>query len=199
MPVKNHDEYIANAAEFAKPILEHFRKLVHDNVPGVEEKIKWGMPFFDYKGPFANMASFKEHATIGFWKAPLMKDAAVLLGNQEKSMGHVGKMRSIKDMPTDRQLIKWLKEAAALNDEGIKVAKVAPTKTETPVPAELFKALKKNKEANKVWEKFPPSHRKEYSLWVADAKTDVTRDRRIEQAVEWIAGGKGRNWKYEKK
>ena len=128
-----------------------------------------------------------------------MKAAAILLGNQKKSMGHGGKMKSMKDMPLDKQLIKWLKEAAAMNDEGFKVAKTAVPKPETAVPEPLQKAIKKNKEAFEVWEKFAPSIQREYSLWVADAKIETTRDRRIEQAVEWIAEGKGRNRKYEKK
>ena len=60
-------------------------------------------------------------------------------------------------------------------------------------------ALKKNKKAQVVWEGFSPSHRREYIEWIAEAKTDVTRDKRIATTLEWLIEGKSRNWKYEKK
>ena len=78
------DAFIAKKADFAKPILEHFRELVHTTCPEVQEKIKWGMPFFDYKNEtMCHMAAFKNHAVIGFRKASLMKDTA--LRQNEKS------------------------------------------------------------------------------------------------------------------
>jgi hypothetical protein len=62
------DAYIASRNDFAKPILNHLRELIHRHVPAVEETVKWSMPFFTYKGQLlANMAAFKEHAAFGFW------------------------------------------------------------------------------------------------------------------------------------
>lgn len=52
------DSYIPKSENFAKPILIHFRKLVHTACPEVEEKIKWGFPHFDYKGMMCSMAAF---------------------------------------------------------------------------------------------------------------------------------------------
>ena len=63
------DAYIAKAANFAKPILKHLRKVVHTGCPEVEETMKWSMPHFDYKGMMCGMAAFKEHCAFGFWKA----------------------------------------------------------------------------------------------------------------------------------
>lgn len=206
MPVKQNaiDNYISKAQDFAKPILTHFRKLVHQTCPDVEEKIKWGMPFFDYKGQMlCNMASFKQHCAIGFWKAAIMKDA-VLLENakSESAMGHLGKITSIKDLPSDKKLIAWIKEAMILNDEGKTVSKPKPNekdKQELTVPKELTAALNKNKKAKAAFEKFAYSHRKEYILWISEAKTDATKEKRINTTIEWLTEGKGRNWKYEKK
>jgi uncharacterized protein YdeI (YjbR/CyaY-like superfamily) len=166
----------------------------------VEETIKWGMPSFDYKGPFCSMASFKEHAVFGFWKAALMKDAEKMKDNQQNAMGHAGKIKSLSDLPPEKTLLSWVKEAAKLNDTG---AKLPPRKktvaSEVVVPDYFTKALGKNKKAAKVFEAFSPSHKKEYVQWVTEAKTDETRNRRMETAIEWIAEGKGRNWKYERK
>ncbi len=197
------DAYIGKSADFAKPILEHFRELVHTTCPDVQEKLKWGMPFFDYRNEMmCHMASFKNHAVVGFWKAAIMKDAALMQNAQsEVSMGHLGKITSLKDMPTDKKLTGYLKEAMKLNDDGIKVIKkpISAEKKEVIVPDYFTKALEKNKKAKEVFGGFSYSHRKEYVEWITEAKTEATRDKRMAQAIEMIAEGKGRHWKYQKK
>jgi uncharacterized protein YdeI (YjbR/CyaY-like superfamily) len=202
---KKIDAYIAKSADFAKPILNHIRELVHKTCPTVEEKVKWGMPFFDYKGEMlCHIASFKQHAVMGFWKASLMKDP-VLVENakSETGMGHLGRITSLKEMPPDKKIIAWIKEAMELNDKGIKLpAKVKPTdkeKKELTVPDYFTKALAKNKKAKQVFENFAYSHKKEYLAWITEAKTEETRNKRMETALEWMAEGKSRLWKYEKK
>ena len=193
------DAYIEKAMPFAQPILIHLRALIHKTVPEVQETIKWGMPSFDYKGPFASFASFKEHCSFGFWKAELMKDKELLLDNQGEGMGHLGKIRAKKDLPPDKQIKEWLLEAKKLNDEGIKLVKKAKGPVEEgEVHKEFAKALKANAQADLVFKAFAPGQRKEYNQWINEAKTDATRAKRIETAVEWIAEGKKRNWKYEK-
>ena len=202
---KKIDAYIAKSADFAKPILNHIRELVHKACPDVEEKMKWSMPFFDYKDEMlCHMASFKQHAVMGFWKASLMKDA-VLMENakSETAMGHLGKLTSLKDLPADKKIIAWIKEAMMLNDKGIKLpAKVKPTekeKKELTVPDYFTKALAKNKKAKQVFENYAYSHKKEYLMWITEAKTEETRSKRIATALERMAEGKSRLWKYEKK
>src|SRR4026207_417368 len=118
---KRVDDYIAKSADFAKPILNHIRQLVHTVCPQVEETIKWSFPNFDYKGVFCSMAAFKAHCSFGFWKAALMSDATKMKDNQKTAMGHMGKITSLKDLPPDKVLIAYIKEAAKLNDEGIKL------------------------------------------------------------------------------
>lgn len=195
---KEITDYIEKAKPFAKPILEHIRKLVHRVCPEVEEEIKWGVPSFNYKGLFCGMAAFKEHCTFGFWKGSLMKDPENILENKEKVMGHLGRITSLKDLPSDLILISYLKEAMKLNEEGIKVPKKkATTNKELEVPAYFIKALKKNSPAYKNFEEFSYSKKKEYVEWVTEAKQEATREKRIQTAIEWIQEGKSRNWKYE--
>src|SRR5688572_30400022 len=191
------DAYIIRSADFALPILVHLRELVHKACPEVEETIKWGMPSFDYKGPFCSMASFKEHCAFGFWKAAIMKDADKLIVNQKESMGHLGKIKSLKDLPSDKVFLGYIKEAKRLNDEGIKLPpkQKTPKATELTVPDYFTKALQKNKAALKVFEAFSPSHKKEYLEWITGAKTDETRNRRMDKALEYMSEGKGLNWK----
>ncbi len=193
------DAYIAKSADFAKPILAHIRKLVHKACPQVEETMKWSFPHFDYKGEMmCSMAAFKQHCAFGFWKAALMSDQSLLENAKgETAMGHMGRITSLKDLPADKQMIAYIKEAMKLNDEGVKVKKEKPvSKSEWPAPPDLQAALKKNKKALVVFEAFPPSHRKEYITWIEEAKREETRQKRIEQTVEWVAEKKQRNWKY---
>jgi uncharacterized protein YdeI (YjbR/CyaY-like superfamily) len=196
------DTYIAKAQPYAKPILIHIRELVHKACPDVEEKIKWGFPHFDYLNEMmCSMAAFKNHAVFGFWKAPLMKDKKLfVMAQSETAMGHSGKLTSIKDLPSDKIFLGYVKEAMKLNDEGIKLPpRVKKPVEELPVPKYLSSQFKKNKKAQIAFDNFPPSHRKEYILWFEEAKTEDTRDKRLAQGLEWMAEGKSRNWKYMKK
>lgn len=193
------DLYISKSADFAKPVLIHFRKLVHNACPEVEEKIKWSFPHFDYKGMMCSMAAFKQHCAFGFWKASLMKDKALLANaKSESAMGHYGKITLLKDLPSDKKIIAHIKEAMMLNEKGIKLPprKVTTAKKEIVVPDYFLKQLKKNKKAFTTFENFSLSHKREYVEWITEAKTDETKSRRMETAIEWMAEGKSRNWKY---
>ena len=161
------DAYIKRAAPFARPILKHLRKIVHTGCPDVEETIKWSFASFDYKGPFCSMAAFKEHCAFGFWKAALMKDAEKMKDNQQNAMGHAGKIKSLADLPGDKIIISWIKEAVKLNDEGVKLPPRKKTeKKDLVIPEYFTKALNKNKKALQAFEAFSPSHKREYLEWI---------------------------------
>jgi uncharacterized protein YdeI (YjbR/CyaY-like superfamily) len=197
---KRIDAYIAKSADFAKPIMIHLRELVHAACPDVTETIKWGMPSFDYKGPMCGFAAFKQHCSFGFWKASLMKDPKLMENAKaESAMGHLGRITSLKDLPSDKKLIAYIKEAMKLNEDGVKLKRNPTHKKEFTVPQYLIDALKKSKKALANFENFSLSAKREYVDWVSEAKTEGTRNKRMEQAIEWIAEGKPRNWKYMKK
>jgi uncharacterized protein YdeI (YjbR/CyaY-like superfamily) len=190
---KRVDAYIAKSADFAKPILTHLRSLVHDACPDVEENIKWGMPAFEYKGPMCGMAAFKQHCTFGFWKHSLVVDNE----SEKTAMGSFGRIASLKDLPSDKTLTRYIRKATALNDNGVKIERTRPApKKPLPLPADFRAALKKSAAAKKHFDAFAPSHKREYIEWVTEAKTDATRERRLLTALEWIGEGKSRNWKY---
>jgi hypothetical protein len=182
------DAYIANARPFAKPILIRFRKAVHTGCPGVVETVKWSVPAFEYKGMLAGMAAFKAHCMFGFWKGALMKS---LSGRKDK-IGRFGRLSSIDEMPDEKALIGMVKEA------GVKVVRAPKAPKPAPkTPAYMLAAIGENKKAHAAYRAFSPSHKREYIEWIAGAKTAETRARRLAAAVQWIAAGKGRNWKYE--
>ncbi|MBI3502152.1 MAG: YdeI/OmpD-associated family protein [Bacteroidetes bacterium] len=198
---KRIDAYIEKAQPFAQPILKKLRELIHKGNPEVQETIKWGMPSFDYKGPFCSFAAFKQHAVFGFWKYKLIKDPHGYLGEifnkGGASMGNLGRMTNISNIPPDKYVIDFVKQAKKLNDEGVKLpAKPKKPKAKLIVPGYFTNAVKKNKKALSVFENFSYSNKKEYVNWIAEAKTEVTRNERLKTAVQWLSGGKVRNWKY---
>lgn len=197
---KRIDKYIENAAAFAQPILLHLRNVIHKACPQITENIKWGMPCFEFHGILCNMASFKNHCTFGFWKASLMKDKILMQNAQsETAMGHLGKLTSLKDLPSDKKITSWITEAMILNEKGIKVEKTKPSKAkELIVPNYFIKELKKNKMAFQTFEKFSQSHKNEYVQWITEAKTETTKEKRIQQAINMLSEEKPRNWKYMK-
>lgn len=197
---KKIDEYIAKSAAFAQPILHHYRKLVHEACPTVEEKIKWGMPFFDYKGKImCHMAAFKQHCAFGFYNAALMNEPMLIKNAEsESAMGHLGKITSLKDLPSEKQLKAFIKKAMHIIDEGKHTITRTKTASNYIVPDYITKAIQQNKKAYTFFEASSPRHKKEYATWIDEAKTDATKNKRIAQAIEWLAEGKQRNWKYMK-
>ncbi len=195
------DAYIENAQPFAKTILTYLRKIIHETCPDVEEGWKWSFPHFMYKGKIlCAFTAFKQHCGFGFWLEKEMKSISELTKDAERTgMFTLGKIRSIEDLPSKVLLKTAIQEAVELTDMGVTLKKAAAEKKETEIPAYFSEALNENVEAKKVFENASPSFRKEYIMWITDAKTEATRNKRIAEALEWLSEGKGRNWKYEKR
>jgi hypothetical protein len=199
------DAYIAKAAPFAQPILLHLRDVIHQAAPDVEEAIKWSMPFFVYRGIIlANMAAFKQHCSFGLWGkeavSTLRSEGAVSGGN----MGSFGRLTSLDDLPPRSQLLRYVQLATQAIDSGERTSSISrprsPVRVAKPadiVPEALSLALNANKLASSNFAAMSPSCRREYNQWIADAKRGETRQKRVATAIEWIADGKSRNWKYE--
>src|ERR1041385_1770035 len=196
MPKKDPriDAYIAKAADFAKPILTHLRKLIHAADPDAVETMKWSMPHFEHKGIVCGMAAFKAHCSFGFWKGEL------ILGRSQggDGMGHFGRITWLADLPSDKVLTSYIKKAVTLNEAGVKKAVLprSKVKKELVVPDYFTGALRKNKKALATFEGFSYSHKKEYVEWITEAKREETRANRIATALAWLSQGKARNWKY---
>lgn len=189
------DGYIDKQAEFARPILTWLRARVHTACPEVAESIKWGMPFFSHSGrPLANMAAFKAHASFGFWNRDQMAT-----GKEGEAMGQFGRITSLTDLPDAAAMEAQIRSVIALIELG-GVPRRATTlrKPEAEIPPALAEALARDPSAAAAFDAFPPSCRREYCEWIADAKRDATRDKRVAEAIEWIRDGKRRNWKYER-
>ena len=189
------DAYIAKSAPFARQILTHVRSRVHAAAPEAEETMKWSAPSFTIDGKILLvMAAFKAHAALNFWRGQEIGDGTPKAG----AMGQFGKLTSVGDLPSDKELDAIIREAAAL-------ARTAPAPRKTkhePKAApelhpELAKALAANPNSKAVFDSFPPSAQRDYLEWINEAKQDATRQKRIDTAIEWLAEGKRRHWKYQ--
>ena len=191
------DAFIANANDFAKPILEELRRRVHKAVPGVEETIRWGMPYFRYKGQlFAGMAAFKAHCGFGFWHPLMRKDDP-----SPEGILSFGKIRSVADLPGDAAFARLARKAKKLADDGVKApprARRDPNRR-IVVPADLRAALAKNAKARARFDAFSASCREEYVKWIVEAKREETRAKRVATTVAQSAEGKKLYWQYEKR
>jgi uncharacterized protein YdeI (YjbR/CyaY-like superfamily) len=193
------DAYIARQADFARPILERLREVVHTACPETEEAIKWGMPAFLYrKEILAHMAGFKAHAAFGFWRGSMViGDTA----GETQAMGQFGRITSLAHLPPTEMIEALVRKAVALADAGVKPARdktKAAAKGPIEPPEDFLSALGANPAASTTFEGFSPSARRDYVDWVNGAKRPETRAKRIGEAVAWMAEGKKRNWKYEK-
>lgn len=196
-------QYIENAEEFAKPILNHLREQIHQNCPDVVESIKWGRPHFNYKNDYlCVLESSRNHCALTFIKSEFMSDPR-FAGGKKVAAGKrfMSRITSMADLPSDEELAGFIKEAMDLNDRGVKLvttAKAAPGSKPVETPDYFLEALSTNPAAKKVFDSQSPSFRRNYIVWLESAKTDTTRQQRIAEALEWISEGKGRFWKYEK-
>jgi uncharacterized protein YdeI (YjbR/CyaY-like superfamily) len=195
------DAYIARSPEFARPILERVRSAFHAGCPRVEERLKWGVPSFEFLGILGGMAAFKRHVGFGFWKSRLMPDFERTFGRPGRASAMGARIESIADLPPRREIVAFVREAVRLNREGVKEperAQPAPP-ARLAVPADLKAALAGDAKARATFDGLSPSHKREYVEWIVEAKRPETRRTRIEKTVQWLAEGRHRNWKYERR
>jgi uncharacterized protein YdeI (YjbR/CyaY-like superfamily) len=189
------DAYIAKSADFAKPVLNRLRKLVHAACPDVTETIKWGAPFYEHGGILICTPAFKNHCALVFWKGKLIFKEFAAKDNPRKKFRN---LKSLADLPGDKILTGYIKQAVALNKAGVKTPRRKPKpKGKLVVPDYFLAALKKNKKALATFENFSTSNRRDYVEWLTEAKREATHAQRLQTALEWLAAGKSRHWKYQ--
>ncbi|MFY9342007.1 MAG: YdeI/OmpD-associated family protein [Planctomycetota bacterium] len=188
------DSYIRKAPAFARPILTEIRARVHAACPEVVETVKWRNPSFEHQGLLGGMAAFKAYCTFGFWKDAVLRQDPGLAAVLDRC----GRLSTAGDLPPRASFTKAVEQAMRLNAAGVALPRrKAGSRPPIPMHPAFARALAAAKTAKANFDRFPPSSQREYLEWIADAKQEATRDRRIEQAVAWLAEGKRRNWKYE--
>jgi uncharacterized protein YdeI (YjbR/CyaY-like superfamily) len=192
------DAYIAGAPAFARPILTRVRNAFHAGCPGLEEGLKWGTPHFSHHGLLGGMAAFQAHVGFGFWKSKLMSDPQGLFAGAPRASAMGVRIEKLSDLPTRAVLVAYVREAARLNEQGAQAPAKSKRSVTYDVPPDLAQRLAKNARAAKTFAGLAPSHRREYTEWIVEAKRDATRVRRLERAIELLEAGKEKNWKYRR-
>ena len=205
---KKTDRYIKDAPEYARPIMEKIRKAVHKGCPQAEEAIKWGCPYFMYKGKlFCGMAAFKKHVGFGFWNSADMDDPEGLFetGTGKKASMCNARFHSAKELPTQKVLVDYVKQSKKLTDAEVAKSKAIKKKTVKKKvvvpkpPADLTKAFRSNKTAKTYFDSLAPSHRRDFLQWILDAKRETTKEKRIEETIKLLKAEKTLHWKYQSK
>jgi uncharacterized protein YdeI (YjbR/CyaY-like superfamily) len=190
------DVYLAKAQPFARPILEKVRERAHAAVPDIGEAIKWSMPAYLLDGKIVLItAAFKTHTALNFWRGQELNSSHDSVG----AMGQFGRIKSLEELPNDAELDRLIREAAELAKSAPAPRK--PKHAPKPPPEmhpELATALDRAPKAKAAFDNFAPSHRREYLDWIAEAKRDETRQKRIATTIQWLTEGKKRNWQYER-
>lgn len=193
------DAYIAKAPAFAQPILGYLRALIHATCPDAIETIKWGMPCFLFQDRIlCGIAAFKQHCSLWFWKA---RGAVPKATTDSDGMGQFGRITAVTDLPSQKVIAVYLRAAIKRGLDAVANPireKPATTRPSLEVPGDLLAALNRHQTAHRTFDSFSPSCKREYIDWICEAKRIATRERRIAQAIEWMAEGKRRNWQYQK-
>lgn len=190
------DKYIKKSPEFAQPVLKHLRTLIHKACPKVTEEIKWHSPFYMYQGRvLCATMGFKKHCALIFWKSALIKKEKGAKAKADLKL--LRKITLLEELPPDEELAAYIQLAMHFNEPTTKLPPREKRSTPLKVPKDLMESLGANPKALATFNAFTPSKRKDYVFWIESAKTDTTRESRIETAVDWMAEGKSRNWKYE--
>ena len=140
------DDYIAKAQPFAQPILTRVREAAHKGCPEVEEEIKWRMPFFVLHGVIlGHMAGFKQHCAVGFWgpemHAVLREDGLL----SDDGAGSLGKVMSVKDLPSEKKLAEYFRQAAGFVTRGERTQSIVRPKKSQKAGTKVFGVREKRK------------------------------------------------------
>lgn len=191
------DAYIVGAPEYAVPVLEEIRSIFHEADEHIEEALKWNAPHFVREGIVGSMAAFKNRVRLIFWRGQLMEDPQNLLSpvGSKTDMGSVD-IGTIDDLPPRETLVSYVREAVDLNLRGVRTVRNRSSSESPELPDDLRRALEASPEALASYDGFSPSEQREYTDWITQAKREQTREQRVATAVEWLAEGKPRNWKY---
>lgn len=181
---KRIDKYISSAEPFAQVICKKLRTIILNSEPEIIEDWKWG-PNYSRNGMVCGFGAFKKHVTLFFFKGALLKDKAkILTGGSSNLNTRSAKFVSADDI-SEKVISAYIREAVKINEAGLK-----PEKKELEIPSELKKILNKDKTAEQIFEKLAYTHKKEYIMWIREAKKEETRERRLGKVAELLKAGK---------
>ncbi len=193
--INSAEEYIAVHPKWRKE-LESLRQLIK-SFP-LHEGIKWSMPVYDIDNKnILGIAAFKGHYGIWFFNGGLHEKNTRLLQNAQEGKTHA--MRQIKfdeNSPPDMdEISKYIAESIEINKRGAKTK--PPAKKEIIIPFELNQHIISGGELESAFNQLSPGKRREYCLYIEEAKREETRVNRVQKIIPMIQLGIGLNDRYK--
>ncbi len=164
----------------------------------LEKTVKWGADVYTYEGKnVVSYGGFKNFFTLWFHNGVFLKDKYNVLINAQE-----GKTKSLRQWRftsmeeiDEKKIIAYVKEAIEIEKKGLKIA---PVKFKAvKIPALLNDALNKNKKLKAAFEQLTPGRKKEYILYLEEAKQEATKIKRLEKITPMILDGHGLNDRYK--
>lgn len=191
---KTVDDYIRNANTWQDELIK-LRDILR--ATPLQEEVKWGGPCYTYKEKnIVGISAFKSYFGLWFHQGALLKDDKnILINAQEGKTKALRQWRMASGMDVNPAIIKrYVKEAMSLVDQGkeIRADRASPIE----VPVELLKAMRRTKGATAAFRKLRRGLQREYAEYIASAKRDETKQRRIAKILPMIVAGMGLNDKY---
>jgi uncharacterized protein YdeI (YjbR/CyaY-like superfamily) len=192
------DHFIEQAEVFAKPILEELRKIIRGSDPNLVETIKWNFPCYTYNGKLiCSFSAFKKHCSFGFWQAHLLADSKGILETAQRTgMGNLGKLTQLDDLPAPEVIKAYIHEAIEISQ--LPSPKKPKAKSSFTLKGKDFPLYFLEQSSSDAFDLLSASQRKDYISWIEEAKTELTKNRRITIMLDNLKEGKSLNWKYEK-
>jgi len=159
-----------------------------------EEHFKWSIPVYtlNNKNVFG-ICKFKNHFGVWFFNGVFLKDPKKVLENAQdgktKGMRH-WKFQSMDEVD-EKIVLGYMKEALDNQKKGLEI-KAEKTK-EVEVPELLQSKLDSDSVLKSSFEKFTPYKQKEFCEYIAEAKQEKTKLRRLEKILPLIKEGVGLN------
>ena len=193
---KSVEDYIANAGNWQDELIR-LRKVLCST--SLNEEVKWGAPCYTWKSKnIVGIGAFKSYFGLWFHQGALLKDdKKVLINAQEGKTRALRQWRMTSSSEIKPSIIKrYVKEAIGHIDTGREIKAVRATTVD--VHDDLTKAMRKHKGATTAFRELTPGRQREYSEYIASAKRDDTKWKRIEKVLPLIVDGIGLNDRYRR-
>lgn len=191
---KSVEEYIDSAVRWQAE-LRRLREILCTT--DLEEEVKWGAPCYTIDGKnVVGMAAFKAYFALWFHQGALLSDGKNVLINAQEGKTKAlrqWRMTSVSEIRAS-DIRRYVREAIKITREG---RTIKPERSRPLVlPPELATALEGNKSAAAAYRNLRPGLQREYADYIAEAKREDTKTRRIDKILPLIIDRVGLNDKY---
>ncbi|MAN58384.1 MAG: hypothetical protein CMC08_00960 [Flavobacteriaceae bacterium] len=189
------ENYLRKHAQWAG-VLDTLRSVFRETE--LEETVKWGTPHYTYNGKLvAGLAGFKNHCAVWFHQGVFLEDSEnKLINAQEGTTKALRQWRFEEGDSVNVDLVRdYVLEAISNAKAGKELT--PERKKKLTLPPLLRQALTDNAKLNAAFLTLTPGKQREYAEYIATAKQDATKRRRLDKCIPLIEDGKGLNDKYK--